>query len=78
MYAIRSYYGNPLIASPRFAFNGSIDYEIPLPGEIFGHGIGKIVPRYSFSWKDDIYFDAAKGQGAYINFPVATFSYNFV
>jgi len=67
------YSGNPLIASPRFAFNGSIDYEIPLPGEIFGHGIGKIVPRYSFSWKDDIYFDAAKGQGAYINFPVATF-----
>jgi len=67
------YSGNPLIASPKFSFTGSIDYEIPLPGEIFGHALGKIVPRYSFSWKDDVYFDAAKGEGAYQNFPVATF-----
>jgi iron complex outermembrane receptor protein len=67
------YSGNTLLASPRFSFTGSIDYEIPLPGEIFGRGLGKIVPRYSFSWKDDVYFDAAQGKGAYDNFPVATF-----
>jgi iron complex outermembrane receptor protein len=67
------YSGNTLIASPRFSFTGSIDYEIPLPGEISGHGLGFIIPRYSFSWKDDVYFDAGKGQGAYLNFPVATF-----
>jgi len=67
------YSGNPLIGSPKYSFTGSIDYEIPLPGEIRGHGVGTLTPRYSFSWKDDVYFDAGKGQGAYLNFPIATF-----
>ncbi len=30
------YSGNDLIGSPRFSFTGSIDYEIPLPGQICG------------------------------------------
>jgi iron complex outermembrane receptor protein len=67
------YSGNDLIGSPRFSFTGSIDYEIPLPGQIFGRGLGTLSPRYSFSWKDDIFFDAGSGKGAYLNFPEATF-----
>jgi outer membrane receptor protein involved in Fe transport len=50
-----------------------MDYEIPLPGQIFGRGLGSLTPRYSFSWKDDIFFDAGSGKGAYLNFPEATF-----
>jgi len=67
------YSGNTLIASPRFSFTGSIDYEIPLPGQIAGHALGTLVPRYSFSWKDEVFFDSGEGRGAYLNFPVATF-----
>jgi iron complex outermembrane receptor protein len=67
------YSGNTLIASPRFSFTASIDYEIPLPGQLAGRGLGSLTPRYSVSWKDDVYFDPGKGRGAYLNFPVATF-----
>jgi iron complex outermembrane receptor protein len=67
------YSGNTLIASPELSFTGSIDYEIPLPGQIAGRGLGTLVPRYSFSWKDDVFFDAGEGRGAYLNFPKATF-----
>jgi iron complex outermembrane receptor protein len=67
------YSGNDLIGSPQFSFTGSIDYEIRLPGQIGGRGLGSLTPRYSFSWKDDIFFDAGSGQGAYLNFPVAFF-----
>jgi iron complex outermembrane receptor protein len=67
------YSGNDLIGAPQFSFTGSIDYEIPLPGEIAGRGLGSLTPRYSFSWKDDIYFDPSSGQGTYINFPKSTF-----
>ena len=67
------YSGNDLIGSPRFSFTGSVDYEIPLPGQIAGRGLGSLTPRYSYSWKDDIFFDAGSGRGAYLNFPVATF-----
>ncbi len=67
------YSGNDLIGSPKFSFTGAIDYEIPLPGQIAGRGIGKLTPSYSFSWRDDIYFDAGSGRGSYLNFPEATF-----
>jgi iron complex outermembrane receptor protein len=67
------YSGNDLIGSPRFSFTGSINYDIPLPGQLYGRGLGTLSPRYSFSWKDDIYFDPASGQGAYINFPESFF-----
>jgi iron complex outermembrane receptor protein len=67
------YSGNDLIGSPNFSFTGSIDYEIPLPGQISGRGLGSLTPRYSFSWKDSIYFDPGSGRGTYLNFPKATF-----
>jgi iron complex outermembrane receptor protein len=67
------YSGNDLMASPKFSFTGSIDYEILLPGQIDGRGLGTLTPRYSFSWKDDTYFDQSSGTGAYLNFPRATF-----
>ena len=67
------YSGNTLIASPEFSFTGSIDYEIPLPGQIGGQGLGTLIPRYSFSWKDDVFFDAGEGRSSQLNFPKATF-----
>jgi len=67
------YSGNDLIGSPQFSFTGSIDYEIPLPGQILDRGLGSLSPRYSFSWKDDIFFDPSSGRGTLINFPKATF-----
>jgi iron complex outermembrane receptor protein len=73
IYKTFDYSGNTLIASPEFSFTSSIDYEIPLPGQIVGRGLGSLTPRYSVSWKDDVYFDPGKGTGAYLNFPEATF-----
>ena len=67
------YSGNPLIASPRFSMTGTITYNILLPGGFRGHGMGTLTPRFSFSWKDDVFFDAGRGQGALLNFPEATF-----
>jgi iron complex outermembrane receptor protein len=67
------YSGNPLIASPRFSMTGSVEYAVPLPGTLGGRGLGTLTPRFSFSWKDDIFFDACGGKGARCNFPEATF-----
>ncbi|MBW2691989.1 MAG: TonB-dependent receptor plug domain-containing protein [Deltaproteobacteria bacterium] len=67
------YSGNNLIASPRFSFTGSIEYDIPLPGQIAGRGLGTLSPRFSLSWKDSMFYDACGGTGARCNFPDATF-----
>jgi iron complex outermembrane receptor protein len=67
------YTGNPLIGSPRFSMTGSISYELPLPGTLFNRGLGTLTPRFSFSWKDDIFFDACSGRGQRCNFPEAFF-----
>ncbi len=68
------YSGSELVASPNFSMTGSISYEIPLPGHIGSRGLGFLVPRFSFSWKDDIFFDASNGTGPLTNFPEGTFS----
>jgi iron complex outermembrane receptor protein len=62
------YTGNPLIASPNFSATGSIEYEIPLPGAIAGRGLGTLTPRFSFSWKDEMFYDACGGRGNRCNF----------
>jgi len=62
------YTGNPLIASPSFSMTGSAEYELPLPGTLFGSGLGTLTPRFSFSWKDQIFFDACSGKGTACNF----------
>lgn len=67
------YTGNPLLGSPRYTMTGAIDYTLFLPGTVFGLGLGSLVPRYSFSWKDDIYFDQCSGRGQRCNFPKGFF-----
>jgi iron complex outermembrane receptor protein len=67
------YSGNPLIASPRLSMTGSVDYQIPIPAQLGRPGLGFIIPRFSFSWKDDVFFDAGSGRGAMLNFPKGTF-----
>ncbi len=67
------YSGNPLIASPRFSMTGSVEYTAPIPGTLFDRGLGSLTPRFSFSWKDETFFDACSGRGARCNFPTAFF-----
>ena len=62
------YSGNTLIASPNFSATGSIEYDIPLPGQIDGWGLGTLTPRFSFSWKDEMLYDACGGRGNRCNF----------
>ena len=62
------YSGNTLIASPNFSATGSIEYDIPVPGEIAGRGLGTLTPRFSFSWKDEMLYDACGGRGNRCNF----------
>jgi len=62
------YTSNTLIASPRFSMTGFIEYDIPLPGEIAGLGLGTLTPRFSFSWKDALLFDPCGGRGNRCNF----------
>ena len=52
---------------------GSVDYTIQLPGSVGRYGLGTLTPRFSFSWKHDVFFDAGSGTGKLLNFPEATF-----
>jgi iron complex outermembrane receptor protein len=62
------YSGNTLIASPNFSASASIEYEIPLPWQIAGRGLGTLSPRFSVQWKDKLLYDACGGQGNRCNF----------
>jgi iron complex outermembrane receptor protein len=62
------YTGNTLIASPNLSMTGSIEYRIPLPGMVAGRGLGTLTPRFSFSWKDEMLYDACGGRGNRCNF----------
>jgi iron complex outermembrane receptor protein len=63
-----NYSGNTLIASPNWSATGSIEYDIPLPGQFAGRGLGTLTPRFSFSWKDEMLYDACGGRGNRCNF----------
>jgi len=49
--------GNQLINSPRFKVSGTASWPFEL-----GYW-GTIIPRYDFSWSDDIYFNMMEGYG---------------
>jgi len=51
------YTGNDLINSPRFKVSGTAEWPFD-----FGY-YGTIIPRYDFSWTDDVYFNQAEGRG---------------
>jgi iron complex outermembrane receptor protein len=59
------YSGNRLIASPRWSMTGGASYTQPLAGERFG----SLRPRFSFSWKDDVFYDPNEGAGQKDNLP---------
>jgi iron complex outermembrane receptor protein len=50
--------GNRLPNTPRFTASGSAQYTIDLGRS------GQLVPRYDFSWTDDVTFDQSNGRGA--------------
>jgi len=60
------YSGNQLIGAPRWSMSGSIEYTIDLVR------FGTLVPRFSFSWKDDTFYDAAEGKGTIQDLPGGT------
>jgi iron complex outermembrane receptor protein len=67
------YTGNPLLGSPRHSMAGSVDYKFTLPGSVLGRGLGSLTPRYSLTWRDDVYFDQCSGRGQRCNFPKGFF-----
>lgn len=50
--------GNPLPNAPKFKVSGSAQYTFEIGR------LGTLIPRYDFSWTDDIAFDQSNGQGA--------------
>jgi iron complex outermembrane receptor protein len=52
------YTGNRLPNTPRFKLSGSAEYAIDLGR------YGSLIPRYDFSWTDDVFFDPSEGRGA--------------
>jgi iron complex outermembrane receptor protein len=70
---VYDYTGNTLLASPNWSVTGSIEYDIPLPGQVAGRGLGTLTPRFSFSWKDDVLYDTCGGRGNRCNFRPGSF-----
>jgi iron complex outermembrane receptor protein len=50
--------GNQLPNAPRFKVSGSIQYSLDLVG------MGTLIPRWDFSWTDDVNFNPSGGTGA--------------
>ncbi len=63
---VADFSGNPLLAAPEWNVTGSIQYAFE------SAGMGTIRPRYSFSYKDDVFFDPNEGRGVRGNLPKAT------
>ena len=51
------YSGNRLPNTPRFKASGSASYPLPLGR------FGTVIPRYDFSYTDDVFFDPSDGRG---------------
>jgi iron complex outermembrane receptor protein len=64
---VSDYTGNRLLGSPVWSMSGLVEYSIPLP-----LNLGELVPRFSFSWQDDIFYDPAEGQGTQVDLPDGT------
>lgn len=63
---VADYSGKTLLASPKWSASGYAQYQIPLGR------FGWLQPRYSFSFKDDTYFDPNEGAGARDNLEPGT------
>jgi iron complex outermembrane receptor protein len=61
------YSGNRLIGSPTLAMAGIVEYTWPV-----WRNLGWLIPRVSFSYKDDVFFDPAEGKGAIQDLPDGT------
>lgn len=58
--------GNTLISAPRFTLIGVLEYELEFAR--FGlPDVGFLVPRFDFSFKDEVFFDGSGGLGAAAN-----------
>jgi iron complex outermembrane receptor protein len=66
---ILDYTGNTLVGAPRWSAVGSIQYTIPLD-----RTSSELTPRFSFTYKDKVFFDPAEGTGARFDLPDDTIS----
>lgn len=55
------YTGNTMVGAPRWSMSASVQYEMPLDGG--SRNFGVLTPRFSASFKDDVFFDVAEGRG---------------
>jgi outer membrane receptor protein involved in Fe transport len=55
--AVVDFSGNRLPNSPRFTVSGVVDWAFDLGR------FGQIIPRYDFTYTDDVFFDAEEGRG---------------
>ena len=60
------YSGNPLLASPNWSTSGFVQYRFPLGR------YGSLMPRFSYSGKDSIFFDTNSGRGTQGKLPEGT------
>lgn len=67
---VLDYTGNRMIGSPEWSMSGSVQYTQPL--QFRERSLGELVPRFSFSWKDDTFFDSAEGRGTLVDLPPGT------
>ena len=52
------YTGNTLPNAPRFQVSGGVEWAVEIGR------YGSLIPRYDFTWTDDVYFDPTEGVGA--------------
>ena len=57
-----SYTGNRMVASPEWSMSGSVQYTLATAA-LLGGDYGELVPRFSFSYRDDVFYDVAEGRG---------------
>jgi iron complex outermembrane receptor protein len=66
---VQEYTGNQLVGAPRWSAVGSIQYTLPL-----NRFSSELTPRFSFTYKDRVFFDPASGEGSLSDLPENTLS----
>lgn len=66
---VQDYTGNQLVGAPSWSAVGSIQYAIPI-----NRFASELTPRFSFTYKDRVFFDPAEGEGSLSDLPENTIS----
>jgi iron complex outermembrane receptor protein len=55
------YTGNTMVGAPQWSLSASVQYDLALTFRTWDLGV--LTPRFSASFKDDVFFDVAEGRG---------------